>query len=57
MVGLGSSDSLPLTHILPPERAVSLAVLCRAFLSNCEAFSAQPGLWREQEEAKWKLFR
>lgn len=42
----------------PPPKIVLwawLIVLCWAFLSNCEAFSAQPGLWKEQQEAKWKL--
>lgn len=49
------------THITHPHLKIALSawliVLCWAFLSNCEAFSAQPGLWKEQKEAKWKLFQ
>lgn len=46
-------------HVFSPERAVSLTnyPLSGISLSNCEVFSAQPGLCREQEETKWELFQ
>lgn len=48
---------MPLTH--SPQNVLSpwLTVLYWAFFSNCEAFSAQPELRREREEAKWKSFQ